>query len=100
MLLVQVDIYNSTVTGKLSALLSGSKGTINIYSGTFIGETENGVFNSSTGTINICSGEISGAINDLNNASTGTINYTSKVTLKNGTTSGTNINLTDTITCN
>ena len=93
------NIYNSTITGKSNAIFSGSSGIVNIYSGTFTGQTGNGILNQSSGTINICSGEISGAAYDLNNASTGTINYTSKVTLKNGTTNGTNINLTDDITC-
>ncbi len=93
------NIYNSTITGKNTAIASSSAGTINIYSGTFTGETANGIANSSTGTINICSGEISGATYDLNNSSTGIINYTSKVTLKNSTKSGTNINLTDDIVC-
>ena len=93
------NIYNSTITGEKNAIRSFSKGIVNIYSGTFIGKTENGVINSSTGTINICSGDISGATYDLNNSSTGTINYTSKVTLKNGTKNGENINLTDGITC-
>ena len=57
------------------------------------------MLNNRDGTINICSGEISGDTYDLNNISTGTIKYTSKVTLKNGTKNGTNINLTDSITC-
>ena len=94
------NIYNSTVTGKNNAIWSSSNGIINVYSGTFTGQIGNGILNNSTGTINICSGEISGTTNDLNNESTGIINYTSKVTLKNGTTSGENINLTDAITCN
>ena len=97
------NIYNSTITGENNAINSNSSGTINIYSGTFTGKKASGIYNASTGTINICSGEISGAINDttydLNNASTGTINYTSKVTLKNNAKNGTNINLTDGITC-
>ncbi len=91
------NIYNSTLTGKELAIFSSSNGTINIYSGTFIGQTQEGIFNNSTGTINICSGEISGVTYDLRNS--GTINYTSKVTLKNNTKYGTNINLTDGINC-
>ncbi len=94
------NIYNSTITGKNNAIASYSTGTINIYSGTFIGETGKGISNNGAGTINICSGEINGATSDLNNSSTGTINYTSKVTLKNSTKNGTNINLTEDITCN
>ena len=93
------NIHNSTITGEKSAIVSNSSGTINIYSGTFTGKTENGILNNSTGTINICLGEISGVTYDLRNSSTGTINYTSKVTLKNGITNGTNINLNNDITC-
>ncbi len=93
------NIYTSTITGKTNAIESWTTEIINIYSGTFVGETGKGINNVSTGTINICSGEISGATSDLNNSSTGIINYTSKVTLKNSTKNGTNINLTEDLVC-
>ena len=47
------NIYNSTVTGEKSAIISSSSGIINIYSGTFIGKTGAGISNNSTGTINL-----------------------------------------------
>ncbi len=93
------NIYSSNITGEISALGSGTTEIINIYSGTFIGKNGSAIYNTTTGTINICSGEINGAIYDLYNSSTGIINYTSKVTLKNNKTSGSNINLTEDLVC-
>ena len=47
------NIYSSTVKGKKYAISFNSTGALNIYSGTFIGETTDAISNFSSGTINI-----------------------------------------------
>ncbi len=47
------NIYSSTLKGKEVAIRFNSTGTLNLYSGTFIGETNNAIYNVTTGTINI-----------------------------------------------
>ena len=47
------NIYSSNIKGKVYAIYFNSTGTLNIYSGTFIGETSSAINNATTGTVNI-----------------------------------------------
>ncbi len=93
-----ININGATIYGGYQGINNNSTGQINI-SNANISSNQWAILNNREGTINICSGEIRGSTYDLNNSSTGIINYTSKVTLKNNTKNGTNVNLTDSITC-